>query len=120
MHQSITSGYSIPDFCLQYGDYLFRVRGLATFTRKLHRYVVCRFLTFRFPDGKIILSELRFSDLADFLKGEFARLSSRESQRAWLTTLRAGIFQKPGRFPKVDEYFVHASAEPQQEPTAGP
>jgi len=35
MHQSITS---IPDFCLQYGDYLFRVRGLAASTRKLHRH----------------------------------------------------------------------------------
>ncbi len=75
MHQSITTGCSIPDFCSQYGDYLFRVRGLAASTRKLHRHVVCRFLTFRFPDKQIIVSELRFSDLVDFLKEEFARLS---------------------------------------------
>jgi hypothetical protein len=45
MHQSITTGCSIPDFCFQYGDYLFRARGLATSTRKLHRHVVCRFQT---------------------------------------------------------------------------
>jgi len=69
MHQSITTGGSIPDFCQHYGDCLFRVRGLAASTRKLHRHVVSRFLTFRFPDGKIIGSELRFTDLVDFLKG---------------------------------------------------
>src|SRR6266849_5039214 len=53
MLQSIISGCSIPDFCSQYRDYLFRVRGLAASTRKLHRHVVCRFLTFRFPDKQI-------------------------------------------------------------------
>jgi len=47
MYQLITTGCSIPDFCQHYGDYLFRVRGLSASTRKLHRYVVCRFLTFR-------------------------------------------------------------------------
>jgi site-specific recombinase XerD len=102
MHQSITTGCSIPDFCLQYEDYLFRVRGLATSTRKLHRHVVFRFLTFRFPDGKIILSELRFTDLVDFLKGEFTRLSSRETQRAWLTILRSVLryLSEAGQIPK--------------------
>jgi len=102
MHQSITTGCSIPDFCQHYGDYLFRVRGLSASTRKLHRHVVCRFLTFRFPDGKIIVSELRFSDLVDFLKEEFARLSSRETQRAWLTILRSVLryLSETGQIPK--------------------
>jgi site-specific recombinase XerD len=102
MHQSITPGCSIPDFCLQYGDYLFRVRGLAASTRKLHRHVVHRFLTFRFPDGKIIVSDLRFSDLVDFLKEEFARLSSRETQRAWLMILRSVLryLSEAGQIPK--------------------
>jgi integrase/recombinase XerD len=102
MHQSITTGCSIPDFCLQYGDYLLRVRGLATSTRKLHRHVVCRFLMFRFPDGKVILSKLRFTDLVDFVKGEFTRLSSRETQRAWLTILRSVVryLSEAGQIPK--------------------
>ena len=102
MYQSITTGCSIPDFCQHYEDYLFRVRGLAASTRKLHRHVVCRFLTFRFPDGKIIVSELRFSDLVDFLKGEFVRLSSRETQRAWLTILRSVLryLSEAGQIPK--------------------
>lgn len=75
---------------------------MATSTRKLHRHVVCRFLTFRFPDGKIILSELRFTDLVDFLKGEFTRLSSRETQRAWLTILRSVLryLSEAGQIPK--------------------
>jgi integrase len=102
MHQSITTGCSIPHFCLQYGEYLFRVRGLAASTRKLHRHVVSRFLTFRFPDGKIIGSDLRFSDLLDFLKEEFARLSSRDTQRAWLMILRSLLryLSEVGQIPK--------------------
>jgi len=82
MHQSISAGCSIPDFCQHYGDYLFRVRGLSGFHSKLHRHVICRLLTLRFPDGKVIVSDLRFKDLVDFLGGEFARLE-RETQRAW-------------------------------------
>src|SRR6202158_5571631 len=89
MHQSITTGCSISDFCSQYGNNLFRVHGLSASTRKLHRHVVCRFLTFRFPDERMIVSDLRFTDLVDFLKEEFARLSSRETQRTWLTILRS-------------------------------
>lgn len=102
MHQSISTGCSIPDFCLKYGDYLFRVRGLSASTRKLHRHVVCRFLTSRFPDGKIIGSELRFSDLVDFLKQEFSRLSSRDTQRAWLMILRSVLryLSEAGQVPK--------------------
>src|ERR1700741_2085353 len=102
MHQSITTGCSIPDFCSQYENYLFRVRGLSASTRKLHRHVVCRFLTFRFPDGKIALSELRFTDLADFLKEGFTRLSSRETQRVWLTILRSVLryLSEAGQIPK--------------------
>jgi integrase/recombinase XerD len=102
MHHSITTGCSIPDFCLQYGDYLFRVRGLSVSTRKLHRHVVSRFLTCRFPNGKIIGSNLRFNDFVDFLKGEFARLSSRETQRVWLTILRSVLryLSEAGQIPK--------------------
>ena len=102
MHQSITPGCSIPDFCLQYGDYLFRVRGLSASARKLHRHVVCRFLTFRFPGGKVVVSDLRFTDLVDFLKEEFARLSNRETQRAWLTILRSVLryLSEAGQIPK--------------------
>jgi len=109
MHQSITS---IPDFCLQYGDYLFRVRGLAASTRKLHRHVVCRFLRFRFPDGKIIGSELRFSVLVDFLKEEFARLSSRDTQRVWLMILRSVLryLSEAGQVPKGRDVLVGEDA----------
>src|SRR5258707_12942911 len=102
MHQSISAGCSIPDFCQHYGDYLFRVRGLSGSTRKLHRHVICRLLTLRFPDGKVIVSDLRFKDLVDFLKEEFARLSSRETQRAWLTILRSFLryLSEGGKIPK--------------------
>jgi len=102
MHQSITTGCSISDFCSQYGNYLFRVRGLSASTRKLHRHVVCRFLTFRFPDERMIVSDLRFTDLVDFLKEEFARLSSRETQRTWLTILRSVLryLSETGKIPK--------------------
>ena len=102
MHQSIITGCSIPDFRQHYGDYLFRVRGLSASTRKRHRHVVCRFLTFRFPDKQIIVSELGFSDLVDFLKEEFARLSSRESQRVWLTILGSVLryLSEAGQIPK--------------------
>ena len=102
MHQSITTGCTIPDFCQHYGDYLFRVRGLSASTRKLHRYVVCRFLTFRFPDGTIIQSDLRFTDFVEFLKEEFARLSSRETQRVWLMVLRSVLryLSETGQIPK--------------------
>jgi integrase/recombinase XerD len=102
MNQSTITGCSIRDFCSHYGDYLFRVRGLAASTRKLHRLVVCRFLTFRFPDGRMIVSKLRFSDLVDFLKDEFARLSSRETQRVWLMVLRSVLryLSETGQVPK--------------------
>ena len=102
MNQSITTGCSIPDVCLRYENYLVRVRGLSASTRKLHRHVVCRFLSFRFPDGKFIVSELHFSDIVDFLKGEFARLSSRETQRTWLMILRSVLryLSEAGQIPK--------------------
>jgi integrase len=62
---------------------------LAGSTRKLHRYVVNRFLTFRFAGGPIIWRDLRFSDCVAFLTKEFSRLPSRDTQRAWLMILRA-------------------------------
>jgi len=29
MNKSMTTGSFIPDFCLEYGNYLFRIRGLS-------------------------------------------------------------------------------------------
>ena len=86
---SRVTGPTIHVFTSQYEDYLRRVRGLARSTRQLHRYVVAKFLTFRFPGGQIIWRELRFSDCVEFLTKEFARLPSRDTQRAWLMTLRS-------------------------------
>ena len=48
------------------------------------RYVLRRFLTVQFPNGNNDWKKLRFDDVVDFLRGEFARLSSRDTQRAWL------------------------------------
>ena len=80
-----TTSPTISSFPLQYEHYLLRVRGLARSTRNLHRYFVHRLFTSRFPGGQITWSDLRFSD---FVK-EFARLPSRDTQRAWLMILRS-------------------------------
>lgn len=83
-------------------------------TRKLHRYVVRRFLTLRFPHANVDWSRLHFSDVVDFIKAEFARLSSRDTQRAWLMILGsvlrhlAGSGRIPpgweGALPKITSY----------------
>ena len=89
MHLPAIASCSVPQFCSEYDDYLGRLRGLSASTRKLHRYVVCRFLTLQFPDERINWSQLRFTAVVDFLKAEFARLTSRDTQRAWLMILRS-------------------------------
>jgi site-specific recombinase XerD len=84
-----TTSPTISDFTSQYEHHLLRVRGLARSTRNLHRYVVHRLFASRFPAGQITWSDLRFSDFVEFLTKEFARLSSRDTQRAWLMILRS-------------------------------
>jgi integrase/recombinase XerD len=102
MHDLVVASCSISQFCSEYDDYLDRLRGLSVSTRKLHRYVVRRFLTFRFPDGNVKWSTLRFSDVVDFIRAEFTRLSSRDTQRAWLMILRSVLQYLPesGRIPQ--------------------
>ena len=89
MPASLVPGPSIAAFISQYDQYLLRVRGSAASTRQIHRLVVHRFLTCRFPDGVITWSDLRFSNCAAFVRKEFARLSSHDTQRTWLVILRS-------------------------------
>jgi len=89
MKHSNLKNTSIPELLARYDCHLLRVRGLAGNTRALHRHVVQRLLCFCFPDGQITWSRLRFCDCVAFLKKEFARLSRRETQRAWLMVLRS-------------------------------
>lgn len=91
MHQRVVASCSVSQFCSEYDDYLDRLRGLSVSTRKLHRYVVRRFLTVQFPDGNVDWSKLSFDGVVDFIKAEFARLSSRDTQRAWLMILRSAL-----------------------------
>jgi hypothetical protein len=114
MHQPVVAICSVSQFFGEYDDHLVRFRGLSASTRKLHRYVVRRFLTLQFPEGNVEWSRLRFSNVVDFIKVEFARLSSRDTQRAWLMILRsvlrylAGSGRIPqgwdGGLPKVTSY----------------
>ncbi len=83
------STVALSDFQSQYDSHLLNVRGLSLSTRSLHRHVVRRVLGLRFPGGCITWGDLRFHDFVEFLKQEFARLHSRETQRAWLTILRS-------------------------------
>ena len=89
MPASSVPGPSIAAFTSQYDQYLLRVRGSAVSTRKLHRYVTQRWLTSRFPNGVIAWSDLRFSDCTAFVRAEFARLPSRDTQQTWLMILRS-------------------------------
>jgi hypothetical protein len=73
----------------QYDAYLRTVRGLSRSTRSLHRHVVHRLLSWRFPIGYIRWSEIRFNDFAQFLTSEVARLRTRWTQTTWLMVLAA-------------------------------
>jgi len=77
------------DFETQYDTHLVRVRGLSQSTRNLHRLVVHKLLTATFPSGHIRWRDFRFRDVVRFATGEFRRLHSRETQRAWLMVLRS-------------------------------
>jgi integrase len=101
MHQHVVARCSVSQFCSEYDDYLVRLRGLSVSTRKLHRYLVRRFLTLQFPGGNADWSKLGFGDVVDFIKTEFARLSSRDTQRAWLMILRSVLryLAESGRIP---------------------
>src|SRR5579862_4680197 len=89
MDQSLTKITSIPELLRRYDRHLRSVRGLARNTRSLHRHVFRRLLRFCFPGGQVTWGDLRFSDCVAFLKKEFARLSSRETQKVWLMVLRS-------------------------------
>lgn len=89
MHPSSATGPSIAAFTSQLDQYLLRVRGSADSTRRLHRRVVHRFFTARFPNGVITWSNLHFSDCAAFVSQEFARLPNHDTQKTWLMILRS-------------------------------
>jgi integrase len=89
MHPVAATVSSIAEFTSQLDHYLLRVRGSAESTRRLHRLVVHRFLTTRFPSGVIIWSDLRISDCTAFIRNEFARLRRHDTQKTWLMVLRS-------------------------------
>jgi len=97
---------ALSDFESQYDSHLRNVRGLSGSTRSLHRHVVHRVFALRFPAGRITRNELRFHDFVQFLTQEFARLHSRETQRAWLTILRSLL-----RYV-ADEGYLPRGSEP--------
>jgi site-specific recombinase XerD len=77
------------DFKAQYDVHLARVRGLSQSTRNLHGLVVHKLLAATFPSGRIVWRDFHFQDVVRFVSGEFRRLHSRETQRAWLMVLRS-------------------------------
>ena len=89
MQSSIVTSSSISDFTSKYEEHLLNVRGLSRATRTLHRQLVQRLFRYRFPAGQIAWKDFHFSDCAGFLKQEFARLPSRETQKVWLTVVRS-------------------------------
>ena len=89
MEHSTTKITSIPELLGRYDRHLLGVRGLAGNTRALHRHVVRRLLCFCFPGGQVRWGNLHFCDCVAFLRKEFARLSSRETQKVWLMVLRS-------------------------------
>ena len=80
---------SCADFEAQYDAHLVQVRGLSRSTRNIHGLVVRKLLTATFPSGRIIWRDFHFQDVVRFVSGEFRRLHSRETQRAWLMVLRS-------------------------------
>src|SRR6266487_3383785 len=102
MQSSSTTSSSICDFTFKYEQHLLNVRGLAQNTLALHRRVVQALFRFRFPGGQITWKDFHFSDCVDFLEREFARLSKRETQRAWLMVLRSVLryLGQEGHIPK--------------------
>ncbi len=89
MKSSIVTSSSISDFTSKYEDHLLSVRGLARATLTVHRHLVQRLFRYRFPSGQINWKDFHFSDCAGFLKQEFVRLPSRETQRVWLMVVRS-------------------------------
>ena len=75
-------------FAADYERHLDDFCGLAFNSRRLHLRVIRNLLATRFPSGQIRWRELRFSDLAEFLKKEFRRLPNHWTQRAWLMAVR--------------------------------
>lgn len=75
-------------FTVVYERYLADFCGLAFNSRRLHLQVIRNLLAKRFPSGQTLWHELRFSDLAEFLKKEFRRLSNHWTQRVWLMAVR--------------------------------
>jgi integrase/recombinase XerD len=89
MQNPTTGGLSLSVFESQYDAYLLAVRGLSRSTRSLHRHVVHKLFSSRFPIGYITWSEIRFSDFVQFLTSEFARLHNRWTRTTWLMVLRS-------------------------------
>ncbi len=82
MQDRSTVVISVSDVVAQYDAHLLKIRGLSKSTRNLHRHVVHRLLSSSFPSGHIAWSEFCFSDVVQFVTGEFQRLTSRATQHA--------------------------------------
>jgi site-specific recombinase XerD len=83
-------GRGIPtaDFLQAYERYLTDFCGFALNSRKVYLRVIRALLRACFASGKIRWPELRFNDVAEFLKKEFRRLPNHWTQRVWLVALR--------------------------------
>ncbi len=101
MRSPTKNGLSVSDVESQYDAYLLTARDLSRSTRNLHRHVVHRLLSSRFPSGNIDWSQVRFNDFVRFLTSEFARLHNRATQTAWLMILRSLVryLSREGHIP---------------------
>lgn len=88
MSDSQGCGLTVAAFLLDYERYLTDVGGLALNSPKLHLKVSRRLLGAAFGADEIRWSELRFSQVAEFLSKEFRRLPNHWTQRAWLMAVR--------------------------------
>ena len=61
---------SVSDVESQYDAYLLTTRGLSRSTRNLHRHVVHKLLSSRFPSRNINWSRVRFNDFVQFLTSD--------------------------------------------------
>jgi len=80
---------SLQAFLRDYDSYARDVRGLSAATREIHDRTIRRFCAFRFRNGRIVWSAVRFTDVVSFLAAEFERLRNRDTQRVWLASLRS-------------------------------
>ena len=88
MPRNLSRTSTTAAFIADYERYLADFCDLALNSRKLHLGVIHSLLATCFASHQIRWQELRFNDLAEFLKKEFQRLPNHWTQKVWLMAVR--------------------------------